>query len=419
MVATLALLVVHRIPCPASSGATSAVSCIVLLTAAMSMPSVFPVTLLSPFRIVTAIAAGLTVTSMLSEMPLPSVAVAVIVTACVPVTFFAITLPEVTVATFGLELLHETLLLFASAGPTTAVSCMYLPAATSEEPVILMDFTIVATLMLTIAFMPLPSVAVAAMVAVPLERPVTSPSCVTVATPMLLLDQTMPCDASSGFTTAESCIVLFSAARSIPNVFPVTLLSPFRIVTAIAAGLTVTSMLSEIPLPSAAVAVMVTVCVPVTAFAVTLPEVTVATFGLELLHETLLLFASAGPTTAVSCMYLPAATSEEPVILMDFTIVATLMLTIAFMPLPSVAVAAMVAVPLERPVTSPSCVTVATPMLLLDQTMPCDASSGFTTAESCIVLFSAARSIPSVCPVTALPSLDMMTDAATGLTVIS
>ena len=210
----------------------------VLSSSPRSSPKVWPVTSASSRRMVTAAATGFTVISLASLMPLPSAAVAVMVTVRVPSTFLAVTLPLVlTVAIFGSVLNQVTFLLVASAGPTSATNWMLFPAATSAGPLISMFLTKVATLIFTVAFLPLPSVAVAVMVAVPLARPVTRPSAETVATLALLVVHLTFWSEVWGCTFAiKASVLLPSGPKSMPRVWPVTSSSSCKIVTAATPG---------------------------------------------------------------------------------------------------------------------------------------------------------------------------------------
>ena len=126
----------------------------------------------------------ITVTLQLALFPLPSFAVAVIV--AVP-TATAVTLPfESTVATDVLEDFHVTALLLALLGLTVTVKVslpptfMLVPVLFNEIPVTGWD-----TVTLQVALFPLPSLAVAVIVAVPGPTAVTLPFESTVATDVL------------------------------------------------------------------------------------------------------------------------------------------------------------------------------------------------------------------------------------------
>lgn len=151
--------------------------------------------------------------------------------------------------------------------------------------------------------------------------------------------------------------------------------------------LTVTLHVAVLPLPSAAVAVML--AVPA-ATGVTTPAVlTVATEVLLDDHVTFLLQAPDGVAVAVSVEVLPPQVSDSVLLLSDSEVtlvsctvteqVAVLSSVVASVPL--VAVAVMVAVPALTAVTTPALLTVATEVLLDDHvTVLLDASDGDTVA---------------------------------------
>ena len=124
---------------------------------------------------------------------------------------------------------------------------------------------------------------------------------------------------------------------------------------------------ADLPLPSLAVAVMVAVPLP---FAVTLPLAsTVATEVLEDFQLTDLSVASVGRTVGAKVRVPSIARKVYWVlsIVMDVTNLLTVTAQDADFPLPSLAVAVIVAVPLDTAVTLPLWSTVATDVLSEDQ----------------------------------------------------
>ena len=140
------------------------------------------------------------------------------------------------------------------------------------------------------------------MVAVPVPIAVTVPSADTVATLVLLLDHsTALLVAVAGATTAVNFNVLPTEGSG--NDDPVGVIdTPVTLIL----GLTVTTQVPVMPLPSAAVAVMVAVPRP-DVTAVTTPSAdTVAILELLLVHVTFLLVAFAGEMITISASVSPA-----------------------------------------------------------------------------------------------------------------
>jgi hypothetical protein len=231
---------------------------------------------------------AVTVILQYAFFPLPSRAAQVIVAVPFPT---AVTLPVLeTFATFVLLLFHATVLLLAAAGATVAFSVSDFPF-TSFAVLLLIETLLISilTVILQVAFTPLPSLAVQMIVAVPFPLAVTFPALVTVATFVLLLFHvTVLLFAAAGATVA------FSA-----NVFPFTIENDDLFNVILVTGcLTVTLQAAFTPLPSLAVQVIVAVPFPLPT---TLPVlVTVATFVLLLFHVTAVEVASAGATVAFS-----------------------------------------------------------------------------------------------------------------------
>ena len=142
--------------------------------------------------------------------------------------------------------------------------------------------------------MPLPSLAVAVMVAVPLDTAVTLPFWSTVATEVFVeLHVTLLSLAVLG--------VMVAVSVSLPPSFKLS--DVLFNVTTVTYCFTVTEQVAFLPLPSLAVAVIV--AVP-TAFAVTTPEEdTVAMDVFELLQVMLLSSAVSGKIVAVSVSVSP------------------------------------------------------------------------------------------------------------------
>ena len=195
---------------------------------------------------------------------------AVIVT--VPLLMPLTTPVEETVATALLLVVHFTVLLFALEGPTVAVSVAVFPLLSVKA--VLFSVRLVTgclTVTLQVAFFPLPSAAVAVIVAVPLLTPLTSPAEETVATELsLVVHFTVLLFASEGPAVADSVDVA-------PLLTVRDVLFSVRLVTGC---LTVILHSANTPLPSLAAALMT--AVPFAA-AVTFPLLlTAATPGLPL-----------------------------------------------------------------------------------------------------------------------------------------
>ena len=123
--------------------------------------------------------------------------------------------------------------------------------------------------------------------------------------------------------------------------------------------LTVILHVAFTPLPSFAVAVMTAdpLLIPLT----TPVAVTVAILALPVFHVTALLSALVGAAVAFRVTVFPLFTAICVLLSVSFvTGCLTVILHVAFTPLPSFAVAVMTAVPLLIPLTSPALVTVAT-----------------------------------------------------------
>jgi hypothetical protein len=154
----------------------------------------------------------LTVTAAPPDTPLPSVAVAVIVTA-VALADIPVTSPvESTVAADGLLDDQLTVFTVASAGKTAALNCTVEPVATvAVDGLTVIDVTITAgsvTVTVQAAVLLLPSRVVALTSVVPTPTAVTRPESLTVAKPGVVEAQDRAVLAvSPGATVAESCLV--------------------------------------------------------------------------------------------------------------------------------------------------------------------------------------------------------------------
>ena len=145
--------------------------------------------------------------------------------------------------------------------------------------------------------------------------------------------------------------------------------------------LTVTVHVAVRFVPSAVVAVMV--AVPLLTAVTTPSLLTVATPVSLLVHVTLVLLTLDGVTVAVSVAVSPAAAKLRLVLLseMPVALMSTVTVHVAVRFVPSAVVAVMVAVPLPTAVTTPSLLTVATPMsLLVHVTLVLLALDGVTVA---------------------------------------
>ena len=130
----------------------------------------------------------MTVILQVAFLPLPSLAVAVMVT--VPF-LMPLTIPVwVTAAIFLLLVVHLTDLLLAEAGAIVTLRVVVLPLIRVSFVLLIVSLvTGCLTVILQVAFFPLPSLAVAVMVTVPLAMPLTTPLAVTVAIFLLLVFQ--------------------------------------------------------------------------------------------------------------------------------------------------------------------------------------------------------------------------------------
>ena len=232
-----------------------------------------------------------TVTIQVAVLPLWVVAVIVVTPRPT-----AVTAPSCTRATAGLLLVQATLRSWASAGCTSAVSVNSSSgfSSASETGPTVTPSAGVQTVISQDALIPLLSAAVAVMVAVPALTPVTTPEELIVATVVSLLSQFTPLSlASPGETVAFSV--------SVSPAYSVALL--LSSATPVAYCFTVIWQVALLPLPSAAVDVMVAV----PAFsAVTTPSATVATDSLLLDQVTVLSVASLGVMMGVSVDDVPA-----------------------------------------------------------------------------------------------------------------
>ena len=260
-----------------------------------------------------------------------------------------------TVAIVVLELVHLTAWL-AVAGSTFAVSLMVLPATTADAPLTVTVLTGVVMLIVLLLYLPVPSVAVALMTALPALTPLTTPADVTVAIVVLELVHLTAWLAANGSILAISVTVLPTAALPAPLIATdVTGALAVTVIVCVAAAM----------LPSVAFAVIT--ALP-TALPVTLPAVSiVAIVGLLLDHVTVLLSALTGAAVAASVIVLPTCTAVKPLIVMETTGCVTVISLLPTISLPSVAVALIVAVPAATPVTTPLVLTVATAVFSLDQ----------------------------------------------------
>ena len=124
---------------------------------------------------------------MTAFLPLPSLAVAVIVTVFPPIFFFVVTTPLLlTVATLVLLDFHVTPLLYALDGVTVAFNVTFLPVA------ILLDVVVVIVILLTLIFstvtmqyITFPSDVIAVIIAFPAALAVNLPAASTVTTASL------------------------------------------------------------------------------------------------------------------------------------------------------------------------------------------------------------------------------------------
>src|SRR6218665_2211919 len=208
------------------------------------------------------------------------------------------------------------------------------------------------TVSVVVPVTPLPSLAVAVMVTVPVSKPVTKPEeGSTVAFEISpLLHSTSLLAASSGSTAAVNCGVPLTITPGEGGII---------VIDAAFLGVTVSSIVPVTPLPSFAVAVMVTA--PVVKPLTKPSAFTAALVSSLLLHVTPLSAASSGRTAAVNCWVLPAATlAGEGVMAIEVIFLSvTVSSTAPVTPLPSFVVAVMVAVPSATPVAKPLVSTAA------------------------------------------------------------
>jgi hypothetical protein len=301
---------------------------------------------------------GLTVTVQ-SALFLPSIEVTVMV--AVPTDLPVITPFSSTVATEVFALDHVAALFVAFDGANIASRVAVAPKLSDKAvlfrlmPVTAIGDVIAFTVTLAVAVFP-PSSVFTVIVAVPAELPVTTPTELTIATTVLLLDHlTALLVAFDGATIAVS--VSEEPASIVNAVLP-------RLTPVTAMGVTVTLHIAAFP-PSAVFAVIV--AVPTVFPVTTPPKSTVAIDELPLDHVTVLFSAFDGATVALSVALSPILT--DSVVLLRLTLVTaigvTVTLHIAVFP-PSTVVAVIVAVPTAFPVTTPLELTVTIDVLPLD-----------------------------------------------------
>jgi hypothetical protein len=241
---------------------------------------------------------------------------------------------------------------------------------------------------------------VALAVTVPLSAAVTSPVALIVASVVpLLIDQvTVWVVALAGDTATVSCVEPLSVVIvGVPvTVIPVIGMTWFVIVIVLS---------PKIPEPSFAVALAVTV--PLSA-AVTSPVALIVASVVPVLIDqvTVWVVAFAGDTDAVSCVVpLSVVIVGVPVTVIPVTGMTWLDIMIVispYIPVPSLAVALAVTVPLSAAVTSPVALIVArvVPLLIDQATVWVVALAGAIVAVSCVVPLS----VVIVCvPVTVIP----------------
>src|SRR6218665_2403640 len=277
--------------------------------------------------------------------------------------------------TAAMEEANVRLTLFKETVPPAAGVMLYTCVEAAPKVMEAIETSLLFTVTVLATDTPLPSVAATVMTAVPLDTPVTMPVLLTVAIVVGELVHVTVCDAVLGNTVAVSARVLFTpTAEGSAGVMAIE----------VAFCMTVSSIVPVPPLPSLAVAVMVTVPA---ATPVTKPLASTVAFEISpLLHVTPLSAASAGRTTAVNCWVLPAATLvKEDVTAIEVTFLGvTVSSTAPVTLLPSLAVAVRVALPSVKPVTKPLASTVAFEIsLLLHVTSLSVASSGRTLAVNC------------------------------------
>src|SRR6218665_1851346 len=268
------------------------------------------------------------------------------------------------------------LTLFKETVPPATGVMWYTCAEAAPKVMEAIETSLLFTVTVLVSDTPLPSAATMVMTAVPLDTPVTTPVPLTVAIFERELVHVTVCDAVLGNTVAVSARVLFT---------PTTEGSAGAMAIEVALCVTVSTTAPVTPLPSLAVAVMVTAPA---ATPVTKPLASTVAFEISpLLHSISLLAASAGRTAAVNCWVLPAATLvKEDVTAIEVTFLGvTVSTTVLVMPLPSLAVAVTVALPSATPLAKPEAAsTVAFEIsLLLHVTSLSVASSGRTLAVNC------------------------------------
>ena len=238
------------------------------------------------------------------------------------------------------------------------------------------------TLILIVAFLPDPSVALAVMVTVPFLplTALTLPVLLTVAI-FVLLDVQVRVLFALPFM-----VVTFAFTFAVLPALSV--LTPESVIFFTEPFIQVRVIFPYFLLPSLAVAVMVTFFPPAFLLKVTTPlELTVATLVLLDFHVTALFVALDGATATFSCTFLPAAMLRAEAVTLTFvtltTALETVILHVAFT-FPAVAV--ITAVPSLTAVTTPSADTVATFVLLEVHTTASVVSAGVTVAANVTVL---------------------------------
>ena len=286
----------------------------------------------------------------------PYFARAVIVACPLPT---AVTSPLLlTVATAASPVVQMIAFEVALLGEIVAVSCTVLPMI--RLPAVLLSLTLLTgryTVIFTTAFLPLPSFAVAVIVAVPGLTPFTTPLDVTETILELLVDQVTSCRASAGrIATASDAnsplLSLLGGATNAMLVTPGVTVSRYVASTLSFAPYFARAVIVACPLPTA-----VTSPLLLTVATAASPVVQMIAFEVALLGE----------IVAVSCTVLPMI--RLPAVLLSLTLLTgryTVIFTTAFLPLPSFAVAVIVAVPGTTPFTAPVFEMVAIFELLVD-----------------------------------------------------
>ena len=214
------------------------------------------------------------------------------------------------------------------------------------------------------------------MVTLPTARAVTRPFSTVAIASSLVFQVTSPLVTFSGSTVAVSC-------RVSPMSIVASGLSRAMLVATI--GLTVMAQVAVSSVPSAVVAVIVTLP---TERAVTRPFSTVAIASSLVLQVTSPLVTFSGSTVAVSCRVSPMSIVASVLsrVMLVATIGLTVMAQVAVSSVPSAVVAVMVTLPTARAVTRPFSSTVAmVASLVLQVTSPLVTSAGRTVALSCSV----------------------------------